>query len=56
MPSGVGNAFVADTNHGAASAASWGGPWVIRHDDKARVFTQNERVSGVSIRYEKVTR
>jgi hypothetical protein len=66
-PSGVGNAFVADTDHGAASAASWGGPWVelrwlspqkllIRYDAKARVFTQNARVSGVGITYEKVVR
>ena len=64
---GVGNAFLADTDHGAARAASWGGPWVelrwlspgnllIRYDAKARVFTQNERVSGVRISYEKVAR
>jgi len=48
-PSGDGNAFIADTDHGAANAASWGGPWVelrwlspksllIRYDAKARVF------------------
>lgn len=66
-PSGGGNAFVADTNHGAASAALWGGPWVelrwpspqnlhIRYDTNARVFSQNESVSGVRISYEKVTR
>lgn len=65
--SGVGNVFVADTDHGAASAASWGGPWVelrwlspqnllIRYDAKARVFTQNKSVSGVTVSYEKVTR
>lgn len=65
--SGAGNSFVADTDHGAATAASWGGPWVelrwlspgnllIRYDAKARVFTQKERVSGVRIRYEKVAR
>jgi len=66
-PSGGGNVFVADNDHGAAHAASWGGPWVelrwlspqellIRHDAKARVFTQNVSVSGVRITYEKVTR
>jgi hypothetical protein len=26
LPNQVGNAFVADTNHGAAPAARWGGP------------------------------
>jgi hypothetical protein len=63
----VGNVFVADTNHGAASAASWGGPWVelrwlspqnllVRYDAKARVFTQNESVAGVTVSYEKVMR
>jgi hypothetical protein len=66
-PSGGGNVFVADDDRGAASAASWGGPWVelrwlspqtllIRYDAKARVFTQNESVSGVRISYEKITR
>jgi hypothetical protein len=65
--SGPGDVFIADTDHGAASAASWGGPWVelrwlspqnllIRYDAKARVFTQNESVSGVTVSYEKVTR
>jgi len=65
--SGVGNAFVADTDHGVANAASWGGPWVelrwvsprkllIRYDAEARVFTQNTTVSGVTVMYEKVRR
>ena len=65
--SGVGNAFVADTDHGVANAASWGGPWVelrwlspkkmlIRYDARARVFTQNAAVSGVTVTYEKVAR
>ena len=63
----AGNAFVADTDHGVANAASWGGPWVelrwvspqtllIRYDAKARVFTQNSTVSGVTVTYEKVAR
>ena len=66
-PSGKGNAFIADTDHGSADAASWGGPWVelrwlspqkllIRYDAKARVFAQNTSVSGVTVTYEKVTR
>lgn len=65
--SGAGNVFVADRNHGAASSAQWGGPWVdlrwlspkdllVRYDAKARVFAQNESVSGVRVRYEKVAR
>jgi hypothetical protein len=66
-PSGGGNAFVADTDRGVANAASRGGPWVelrwvspqellIRYDAKARLFTQNATVSGVTVTYEKVTR
>src|SRR5438034_2887805 len=49
LPSGVGNLFVADTDHGRAPVASWGGPevhasWtspadvVLRHDSRARIF------------------
>jgi hypothetical protein len=64
---GSGNVFIADTDHGAAIAAPWGGPWVelrwlspqrllVRYDAKARVFTQNETVSGVRIAFEKVAR
>jgi hypothetical protein len=67
VPGGAGNVFVADTDHGTASAAFWGGPWVelrwlspqnllIRYDPKARVFTRNDSVSGVKIIYEKVMR
>lgn len=59
--------FVADTDHGGASGVSSGGPWVemrwlspqsliIRYDAKARVFAQDNSVSGVSISYEKVVR
>jgi len=66
-PSGSGNAFVADADHGAARVAAWGGPWVemkwlapqrlrIRYDGKARLFRSDESVKGVSIRYEKVRR
>ncbi|MBW3559597.1 MAG: hypothetical protein KY446_10300 [Proteobacteria bacterium] len=62
-----GNVFIADTNHEAASAASWGGPWVelrwlspkhllVRYDADARVFAQNQNVSGVDVSYEKVAR
>lgn len=67
VPFGAGNVFVADTDHGAANAASWGGPWVelrwlsprnllIRYDARARVFTQKSSVSGVEVSYEKVAR
>ena len=66
-PYGAGNVFVADADHGRANAASWGGPWVelhwlspqhllVRYDANARVFKNNESVSGVRISYEKVGR
>ncbi|QIL01387.1 hypothetical protein G7078_00310 [Sphingomonas sinipercae] len=66
-PAGPGNVFVADTDRGAASAASWGGPWtelhwlsphelLVRYDAKARVFANNGRVSGVAVKYEKAVR
>jgi hypothetical protein len=66
-PSGGGNVFIADTDHGAAKSAPWGGPWVelrwlspddllIRYDGKARVFTQSGSTLGVNITYEKVAR
>lgn len=65
--SGGGNAFVADTDHGVATASAWGGPWVelrwlspkrllIRYDKAARVFTREDNVSGVSITYDAVRR
>jgi hypothetical protein len=63
----IGNAFVADGNHGAAAAAPWGGPWaevgwrgndqfLVRFDQKSRVFDAKQNVSGVPISYQKVTR
>lgn len=66
-PSAAGNVFIADTDHDAASAAPWGGPWVelrwispqkllVRYDAEARVFKQKASVSGVSISYEMVVR
>ena len=64
---GGGNVFTADDDNGAAQAAPWGGPWaelvwvspnhlLVRHDAKARVFLQNEDISGVQVRFEPVTR
>ena len=66
-PAGAGNAFVADTDHGAAAAGEWGGPWaearwvdanhlLIRLAPNARIFTRREEVSGVRISYEDVRR
>lgn len=66
QPSGAGNAFVADDNHGSADAAKWGGPWadmkwlgpdrlLIRYDGRSRIFTQQDAVSGVQISYEAVS-
>lgn len=67
QPLGSGNAFVADDDHGAAAAASWGGPWaemlwasptrlVIRYDEMARVFASPTRVGNVRVSFEKVAR
>lgn len=64
---GAGNAFVADTDHGSARAAPWGGPWVelrwlgpqsllVRYDAKARVLAQNDSAAAIAIRYEAVER
>lgn len=61
-PSGRGNVFVADTNHGAAPADAGGGPrvdieWssasrlVIRHHPAARVFAAETERAGVAIVY-----
>ena len=61
--SGSGNAFVADDDHGAARAGSWGGPWaepkwlsparlLIRYAKKSRVFEQSNNAEGVTITYQ----
>jgi hypothetical protein len=66
-PSGGGNTFRADGDHGAATAGDWGGPWaemkwlapdhlLIRFAAKSRLFEQDEEVSGVKISYQQVTR
>ncbi|MCL6249754.1 hypothetical protein M3P36_01655 [Altererythrobacter sp. KTW20L] len=65
--SGGGNAFVADTDHGAATAGDWGGPWaeivwiasdhlLVRYAANSRIFEQDERVLGVRISYRRVDR
>ncbi|RZT46399.1 hypothetical protein EV283_3346 [Sphingomonas sp. BK036] len=62
-PSGGGNAFVADDDHGAARVGDWEGSWAdmkwlsperlrIRYATKSRVFKQKGSVSGVSISYQ----
>jgi len=66
-PSGAGNVFVADTGNGRAKAADWGGPWLqlrwrspqsllIRYDKAARVFTRANKMAGVNVSYEAITR
>lgn len=66
-PLGSGNVFRADTNHGAAAAGDWGGPWaemtwltpdhlLIRHAARSRLFEREDEVSGVRISYQPVTR
>jgi hypothetical protein len=62
-PSGTGNAFSADDDHGAARVGSWDGAWaetqwlsadrlLIRYAAIYRVFNQDGRVSNVSITYQ----
>jgi hypothetical protein len=67
QPSGSGNIFRADDNHGVAAAGDWGGPWaeikwlakdhlLIRYAAKSRLFEQKDGVSGVRISYQQVDR
>jgi len=62
---GSGNAFRADDDHGRAKVGKWEGPWaemqwlsadrlLVRYAAKSRVFEQDDRVSGVQIRYQTV--
>jgi len=64
-PSGGGNAFVADDDHGTARVGAWDGSWaemkwlspeqlLIRYAAKSRIFKKKERVSGVNITYQMV--
>jgi hypothetical protein len=64
-PSGTGNAYRADDDHGAAFVGSWGGPWaevkwlaadhiLIRFDAKSRIFQRADQVNGVRVTYEAV--
>ena len=66
-PSGRGNIFVADADHGAAAVGDWGGPWAemrwlapdhlqIRYAEKSRIFNQIEQRDGIRISYEAVAR
>ena len=62
-PSGSGNTFRADDDHGAARAGDWGGSWasatwlakdrlLIRYAHKSRIFEQASEVDGVHVTYE----
>lgn len=64
-PADGGNAFIADDDHGAAAAGSWGGSWaevkwlasdrlLIRYAIRSRIFAQQSEVSGVRITYQAV--
>ena len=67
QPSGSGNIFRADDDHGSAAAGVWGGPWaeikwlaadhlLIRYAAKSRLFDQNNEISGIKISYQPVDR
>lgn len=60
--SGGGNAFSADSDHGAAKTGSWGGPtveiaWIsastlsVSYASRARIFKSEREVNGVSLAY-----
>jgi hypothetical protein len=62
LPDDDGNIFVADTNHGRARNAAWGGPeakvyWetsrklVIEHQIMARVFKAEKQIDGIVVEY-----
>ena len=62
LPSGSGNLFASDTDHGAAPAGPGGGPAVIvewegvraialTHHPKVRVFKAEKKVESVHVRY-----
>lgn len=62
VPTGKGNVFIADDDHGAAAIGDWGGPWAnmewlgpdrlrIRHAPGSRVFLQRETMAGVRVIY-----
>ena len=64
-PTGGGNAFIADDDHGAATSGAWGGPWadirwlsadhlLIRYAARSRLYHRQPNVSGVRISFESV--
>lgn len=64
-PSGGGNVFIANDDHGAAAAGAWGSSWaeakwlsadrlLIRYATRSRIFAQRSEVSGVRITYQAV--
>lgn len=66
-PTGGGNAFRADDNHGSAAVGEWQGPWadmrwvapnrlLIRYASKSCIFEQANEVDGVKIVYQQVAR
>jgi len=66
-PSGGGNTYRADDDHGAAELGNWGGPWaeitwltpnhlLVRYAAGSRIFEQDEEVAGVNVSYEPVNR
>jgi hypothetical protein len=62
-PSGGGNVFAADDDHGRAEAGDWGGPWAslrwtgpdqlsVLYAPGSRIFTQSDSVDGVRLTFE----
>ena len=64
---GPGSTFIADTDHGTAQSADWGGPWaevewkspaklMIRYDRRAQIFTAETSIDGIEVIYEPLDR
>jgi len=67
VPTGSGNIFRADDNHGVAAVGDWQGPWadikwvapdrlIVRYASKSRIFEQISAVDDVKIDYRQVGR
>ena len=62
LPNKPGNVFIADSDHGRAPlvegnvidvSIQWAGPdsLVVRYDPRARIFSQESKVQGISVHY-----
>lgn len=63
LPTGAGNAFVADLEAGETAATAWRGPWasirwlsptqlLVSYDSRARISVEKAQVDAVQVTYE----